>query len=453
VLGYSGCGRGGGSGDGLAYQGAGENVGDTDIYVAADDWSAVAREVDSLVLGASAGDLAPGVGAVLHHDGHDLVQMAGVVGALDLALACVEDSQALDLYLFRDGVFHVDGGGVRTTRILEAINRVVAYFFEQCDGVFEVAIGLARKADDDVGGQRDVTLGRLGPGNALEVPVAGVFTLHGLEYGGAAGLDGEMDVVAEGRNGVDDVDDIAGEIAGMRGGKADALDAVDLTDRGEKLREGAFAGWIPVAIDVLAEELDFCEARLSDSLGFGEDRGAGAAALFAARVGDDAVGAELIAAFDDRDVAAVGVGAGGELGIEGLIGLAVVEAGDAALAGFKAGKHVGEVAVGGGAGDDRDVGGAVEDLRAFLLGYAADDGEALPFSVEFLVLIEAMKDFLLGLVADGASVVKDEAGVGFVGGLGVALVQERAYNFFGVVSIHLTAKGFDVKSLHSQSPV
>ena len=102
----------------------------------------------------------------------------------------------------------------------------------------------------------------------------------------------------------------------------------------------------------------------------------GAAALLAAGIGHDAVGAEFVAAFDDRDVAAVGVGAGGELGVEGLVGLAVVEAGDAGFAGFEAGQHVGKVAVAGGAGDDRDVGRAVEDLRAFLLGYAADDGEA-----------------------------------------------------------------------------
>ena len=121
---------------------------------------------------------------------------------------------------------------------------------------------------------------------------------------------------------------------------------------GEEFGEGALAGGVAVAVDVLAEELDLGEAGLGDALGFGEDGGGGAAALFAAGVGDDAVGAELVAAFDDGDVAAVGVGAGGEFGVEGLVGLAVVEAGDAGLAGFEAGEHVGKVAVAGGAGDD-----------------------------------------------------------------------------------------------------
>ena len=49
---------------------------------------------------------------------------------------------------------------------------------------------------------------------------------------GAAGLHGQMDVVAERGHGVDGVDDVLGEVARVRGGEADALDAVDLADRG-----------------------------------------------------------------------------------------------------------------------------------------------------------------------------------------------------------------------------
>jgi hypothetical protein len=73
--------------------------------------------------------------------------------------------------------------------------------------------------------------------------------------------------------------------------------------------------------------------------------------------------------------------------------------------------------------------------------------------VELFVLVEAVEDFLLGLVADRAGVVEDEAGVGFVGGLGVALLDEGADDLFGVVGVHLAAEGFDVKGLHTQEPV
>src|ERR1700679_3872243 len=153
--------------------------------------------------------------------------MARVVAALNLSLALVEDGEALYLYFFGDGVFHVDGGGVGAGGVFEAVDGVVAYGVEERDGVFEVAVGFAGEAYDDVRGERDVAARGLGPGYAFEVPVAGVLALHGLEDGGAAGLHGQVDVVAEGGDGVDDVDDVAGEVAGVRSGKADALDARD----------------------------------------------------------------------------------------------------------------------------------------------------------------------------------------------------------------------------------
>ena len=63
----------------------------------------------------------------------------------------------------------------------------------------------------------------------------------------------------------------------------------------------------------------------------------------------------------------------------------------------------------------------LEDLLALLLGDAAEDGELFAFALEALVLVEAVEDFLLGFVADGAGVVEDQAGVGFVLDAGVAL--------------------------------
>ena len=190
------------------------------------------------------------------------------------------------------------------------------------------------------------------------------------------------------------------------------------------------AAWVDIAVDVLAEELDLGVALSGDALSFGEDGCRCARALLAARVGNDAVGAELVAAFDDGDVAAVRVGARGELGVEGLVGLAVVEAGDAGLAGFEAREHLGQIAIAGRARDHRDIGRALEDLVAFLLGDAADDGELLAFALHFFVLVQPVEDLLLGLVADGAGVVEDEAGVGFVGHLAVALVLTRCRRLF-----------------------
>ena len=58
-----------------------------------------------------------------------------------------------------------------------------------------------------------------------------------------------------------------------------------------------------------------------------------------------------------------------------------------------------------------------------------------------------MEDLLLGFVADGTGVVEDQPGVGFVLHAGVALLLQGAYDFFGVMGVHLAAEGFDVESL------
>ena len=101
----------------------------------------------------------------------------------------------------------------------------------------------------------------------------------------------------------------------------------------------------------------------------------------------------------------------------------------------------------------RDIRGALEDLFAFLLGDAAEDGEPLALALQLLVLVQAVEDFLLGFVADGAGVVEDQAGLGFVGHLGVALLLQRADDFFRVMGVHLAAEGFDVESLAHGSSI
>ena len=56
-----------------------------------------------------------------------------------------------------------------------------------------------------------------------------------------------------------------------------------------------------------------------------------------------------------------------------------------------------------------------------------------------------MKDFLLGLIADGAGVVEDEASVFDGRNLAVALGNQSADDFLGVMDVHLAAEGFEVE--------
>src|SRR5664279_6544896 len=127
-----------------------------------------------------------------------------------------------------------------------------------------------------------------------------------------------------------------------------------------------------------------------------KDRLRSTAAFLAASVRDHAIGAELIAALNDGDVSPVRVGAGGEFGLESLVGLAIIKTRDAIGARFNLNQHGRQVAIRRRPGHQRDVGRALEDLLALLLGDTAKNGEALPFLVQLLEIGQPMEDLLLG---------------------------------------------------------
>src|SRR6185437_1160437 len=199
-------------------------------------------------------------------------------------------------------------------------------------------------------------------------------------------------MIAKSRRGVDGRNDITSEVARMAGGEANAPDSRDLGHRGEQLGEAALALRIAVAIHVLAQELDFRIAQVGDAPRLIENGTRGTAALFAARERHYAIGAELVASLDDGDVAAVRVLAGREFGFESLLGLAVVQAGNARLTRLKPRQHLRQAAVRSRTGNQRDIGRAVEDFFALLLGHAAQHAETLTCLVQCLVVIEAVED-------------------------------------------------------------
>ncbi len=180
---------------------------------------------------------------------------------------------------------------------------------------------------------------------------------------------------------------------------------------------------------------------------FGQDGIGRPAALLAARVRDHAVGAEFVAAFNDGDVAAITIAASGKFRLEGIIGLPVVETGDTLLARFELRQHFRQLAIGSRPRDQRNIRGALEDFFAFLLGHAAQHGKALPFFVQRLVIVQAIEDLLLGLVADRAGVVQDQRGFNLRFDLAIALMHQRPNDFFRVMDVHLAAEGLNVKRL------
>src|ERR1035437_8710584 len=371
--------------------------------------------------------------------------MLGIIDSLDLALPVKQHLKPLRLFSLGDGVDHGEGRRVGSCRILEAEDAIVLNPGQQVHGLDEVFRRFARKADNDVSRKRDRSACRLDPGDALQVPVHGVLPGHSLENPRRARLHRQMDMVAKRGIGVDDFDNVLRKVPRMAGSKSHTADAPDLAHRSQQLGEAPLPFRIPVAVHVLAQQLDLGVALVRYPPSLLKNGRRAAAALFAPGIWHNAVGAELVASFNDGDVAAIRVLPGSELGLEGLVSLAVVQAGDARLARFQASQHLRQFAVGCRPRHQRDIRRPLEDLLALLLSHTPENAEAFPGLVQFLIVVEAVEDLLFRLVADGAGVVKDQAGVFFTFNLPVALLLQCANDLFRVMGIHLAAERFKVE--------
>src|SRR5947209_2822451 len=115
----------------------------------------------------------------------------------------------------------------------------------------------------------------------------------------------------------------------MGRGETHPLDAENFPDGNQQFGKALLSSRITVRIHVLPEELNFRIAEISELAGFSKNRSGSTAALFSTSKRDDTVRAELVAAFNDSDVAAMRVGTGGVLGFEAVFGVAVIEPGGA----------------------------------------------------------------------------------------------------------------------------
>src|SRR5438105_9724697 len=100
---------------------------------------------------------------------------------------------------------------------------------------------------------------------------------------------------------------------------------------------------------------------------------------------------KTIASFDDGDVAAMRIGASRELGLEALVGLAVVEPGHTVVPCLDLHQHLRQIAVRSRSSDQRHVWRALENLVAFLLRHAAEHTKLLALRLKFLVVGEPVE--------------------------------------------------------------
>ncbi len=190
------------------------------------------------------------------------------------------------------------------------------------------AFGLAAEAHDDVGRERDPGHGVADPGEALEVVLHGVLAAHPAEHRVAARLDRQMKRLAHRWALGHGLDQAIGQIPRVRGHEAQpgdrrntvaGADPVDGPDelgeigpalailvpadrsRGADVREPRLGlEVVAVAVDVLAQQRDLAVARGGQRARLGDDLVERTAPLRPAAVRDDAVGARLVAAVDDR---------------------------------------------------------------------------------------------------------------------------------------------------------
>ncbi len=135
-----------------------------------------------------------------------------------------------------------------------------------------------------------------------------------------SGLHRQMEVVADRRYFVDRLDEVAREIVGMRGGEANAADATDAGNRAQQVDKfPPPRRRIAVGIHRLPEQLNFGVAGIGEAARFGQHGIGRAAALWAPGVRNNAVGAGVVAAFDNRDIGANRIVAAGNFGLKSFI--------------------------------------------------------------------------------------------------------------------------------------
>ncbi len=146
-------------------------------------------------------------------------------------------------------------------------------------------------------------------------------------------------------NPVNRLHDVPSKVPGMAGRKANAPDARHLPHGGQQFGEAALPFRVPVAVHVLAQKLNLGVTLVGNPPRLVQHRPRASAALLAARVRHNAVGAELVAPLNDGDVAAVRILPRRKLRLEGLVRLPVVQAGDSPLARLQPRQHLRQFAV------------------------------------------------------------------------------------------------------------
>jgi hypothetical protein len=112
-------------------------------------------------------------------------------------LQCDNLVQATHLLLFADVIFKMTAGECsRTFRVFEHEGGIVFAIFHKRECLLVVLLCLAAESCYNVGGESAVGYNAAYCFNAVDIPLACIFAVHGLEHGVAAALYGQMNALA-----------------------------------------------------------------------------------------------------------------------------------------------------------------------------------------------------------------------------------------------------------------
>ena len=142
----------------------------------------------------------------------------------------LQTREALGFYLFGDLIGHRGAGRAGALRIFERIGVRIADLIDEAQRVGEIVFGLAREADDEIGGEREIRPRGAQPLDRAQIVGARVAPVHRVENAVRAGLHGQMKLGRKLRQVAMHRDQIVVHVARMARGVAQPRDTGDFGD-------------------------------------------------------------------------------------------------------------------------------------------------------------------------------------------------------------------------------
>ncbi len=208
--------------------------------------------------------------------------------------------EAAVFLLLRGGVFHFGRRGAGTGGENKGEQAVVVDTFNEGDGLLKLLLGLSGEAHDHIAGEHQLRHDLFGILHLLQIGFPVIVPVHGLQHPAGAGLEGQVQLLGDLgvlRHGVKE---LFGGVSGVAGHEADQKVPGELGDLGQQVREvHAAVQVLAIGIDVLTQKGDLLAAAVNERLALGQNGLRAAAALPAPDIGDNAIGAEIVAAVHD----------------------------------------------------------------------------------------------------------------------------------------------------------